>query len=60
MATAPALYKTLPFRPVEDFEHIGQVVDVPMTLLGKPALPPKDLKELLAYLKANKAGVYAE
>ena len=54
MSTAPALYKTLSFRPVEDFEHIGQVVDVPMTLIAKQALPPKDLKELLAYVRANK------
>jgi len=54
MSTAPALFRTLPFKPVEDFEHIGQVVDVPMTLIGKPALPPKDFKELLAYIKANK------
>ncbi len=54
MATAPALYRTLQFKPVEDFEHIGQVVDVPMTLLGKLAIPPNDLKELLPYLRANK------
>lgn len=54
MATAPALYRTLPFRPIEDFEHVGQVVDVPMTLLGKKDLPPKDFKELLPYLRANK------
>jgi tripartite-type tricarboxylate transporter receptor subunit TctC len=27
MSTAPALYKTLPFAPLEDFELIGQVVD---------------------------------
>lgn len=54
MATAPALYRNLPFRPVEDFEHVGQVVDVPMTLLGKKDLPPNNLRELLAYIKANK------
>jgi tripartite-type tricarboxylate transporter receptor subunit TctC len=54
MATAPALYKTLPFKPLEDFEFIGQVVDVPMTLIGKQDLAAKDLKELIAYLKANK------
>ncbi len=54
MSTAPALYKTLPFKPLEDFELIGQVVDVPMTLIGKQDLAPKDLKELIAYLKANK------
>ncbi len=54
MATAPALYRALPFRPVEDFEHIGQVVDVPMTLIARQTMPAKDLKELLAYIKANK------
>ena len=54
MSTAPALYKTLPFKPLEDFEFIGQVVDVPMTLIAKQDMPAKDLKELIAYLKANK------
>ena len=54
MSTAPALYRTLPFRPIEDFEHIGQVVDVPMTLIARQTLEPKDLHELISYLKANR------
>ena len=54
MSTAPALYRQLSFKPLEDFELIGQVVDVPMTLIGKKDLPPNDLRELLAYIKANK------
>jgi tripartite-type tricarboxylate transporter receptor subunit TctC len=54
MSTAPALYRTLPFRPIEDFEHIGQVVDVPMTLIAKQTLEPRDLRELLTYIRANK------
>jgi tripartite-type tricarboxylate transporter receptor subunit TctC len=54
MSTAPALYRELPFKPLEDFELIGQVVDVPMTLIGKKDLPPNDVRELLAYIKANK------
>lgn len=54
MATASALYRTLAFKPAEDFEYIGQVVDVPMTLLGRKDLPPNNLRELLAYIKANK------
>lgn len=54
MATAPALYRTLAFKPVEDFEHVGQIVDVPMTLIAKKDLPPKDLRELLTYIRANK------
>jgi tripartite-type tricarboxylate transporter receptor subunit TctC len=54
MSTAPALFRSLPFNPLEDFEHVGQVVDVPMTLIGKPELPPRDLRELLPYIRANK------
>ena len=54
MSTAPALYRKLPYDTLNDFEYIGQVADVPMTLLGKKALPPNNLKELLPYLKANK------
>src|SRR4051812_2337709 len=54
MATIPALYRQLRFNPLADFDYIGLINDVPMTLLGKHALPPNDLKELLAYAKANK------
>jgi tripartite-type tricarboxylate transporter receptor subunit TctC len=54
MSTAPALYRSLPFKPIEDFELIGQVVDVPMTLIAKKDMPAKDFKELLAYIRANK------
>jgi tripartite-type tricarboxylate transporter receptor subunit TctC len=53
MATSPALYKKLSFDPLKDFEYIGQVVDVPMTLLARKDFPAKDFPELLAYLKAN-------
>ena len=54
MSTAPALYKKLAFDPLKDFEYIGQVVDVPMTLLGRKDFPANNLTELQAYLKANK------
>lgn len=57
MSTAPALYRKLPFNPLTDFEYVTQVVDVPMTLLGRKDLPAKDLPELIAYLKANAAKV---
>jgi tripartite-type tricarboxylate transporter receptor subunit TctC len=57
MSTAPALYRRLSFDPLGDFEYIGQVVDVPMTLLGKKDLPPNNYKELVTYLKANSAKV---
>ncbi|MFO1399108.1 MAG: tripartite tricarboxylate transporter substrate-binding protein [Burkholderiales bacterium] len=54
MSTAPALYRSLPFKPLDDFELVGQVVDVPMTLIARKDMPAKDFKELLAYVKANK------
>ncbi len=54
MSTAPALYRNLGFNPLTDYEYIGQVADVPMTLLAKKGLPPNNLKELLPYLNANK------
>jgi tripartite-type tricarboxylate transporter receptor subunit TctC len=53
MSTAPALYRKLSFNPMTDFEYIGQVVDVPMTLLARKDMPAKNLQELIAYVKAN-------
>ena len=53
MATAPALYRKLAYNPLTDFEHVSQVIDVPMTLVGRKDLPARNLSELLAYLKAN-------
>jgi len=57
MATAPALYRKLAYNPVTDFEHVGNVVDVPMTLLGRKDLPAKNLAELMSYVKANAAKI---
>ena len=57
MATAPALYKKLNFDTLKDFEYIGQVVDVPMTLLARKDFPAKNFAELQAYVKANKEKV---
>ena len=54
MATAPALYRKLPYNPMTDFEHIGLINEVPMTLVARNDFPAKDLKELIAYVKKNK------
>jgi tripartite-type tricarboxylate transporter receptor subunit TctC len=54
MATAPALYRKMTFDPLKDFEYVGQVVDVPMTLLARKDFPANTLDELLAYIRANK------
>jgi len=51
MSTAPALYKKLQFDPLKDFEYIGQVVDVPMTLLARKDFPAATFQDLQAHLK---------
>lgn len=54
MATAPALYRKMTFDPLKDFEYVGQVVDVPMTLLARKDFPANTFDELLAYIRANR------
>lgn len=54
MSTAPTLYRKLPFNPLTDFEFIGQVADVPMTLIARTGLPPDNYKDFVAFVKANK------
>jgi tripartite-type tricarboxylate transporter receptor subunit TctC len=53
MSTAPALYRKPSVNPLTDFEYIGQVADVPMTLIAKKNMPAENFKDFLAYFKAN-------
>jgi tripartite-type tricarboxylate transporter receptor subunit TctC len=53
-ATAPALYDSLKYDVVGDFDHLGRITDVPMTLVSKSTLPPTNVTELLAWIRANK------
>jgi tripartite-type tricarboxylate transporter receptor subunit TctC len=53
-STAPSLYRKLPYNSITDFEPIGLINEVPMTLVARKDFPAKDLKELIAYVKANK------
>jgi tripartite-type tricarboxylate transporter receptor subunit TctC len=57
MATTATLYRNLPFNALKDFTYIGLVTDAPMTIIAKKDLPPKTLKELVDYVKANKEKV---
>jgi tripartite-type tricarboxylate transporter receptor subunit TctC len=52
-ATSATLYRKLPYDVLSDFETIGLVTDVPMTLIGRAGLEPKTLGELLTLLKAE-------
>src|SRR5882724_4332849 len=54
MATAPALYRKLPYDTLADFDYIGQVADVPMTLIAKKGTAAANFPEFLSYIKANR------
>ena len=48
-----SLYKSLPYDPVKDFVPITLIARVPNMLVVNPDIPAKDVKELIALLKAN-------
>ena len=50
-----SLYKDLPYDPVKDFVPITLIARVPNMLVVNPAIPAKDVKELIVLLKANPA-----
>jgi tripartite-type tricarboxylate transporter receptor subunit TctC len=54
MATSPALYRKLPYDTLNDFDAIGQIADVPMTLIATKKTPSASFAEFLPYAKANK------
>ena len=53
MAAAPALYRKLSFKTLDDFEFLGMINEVPMTLIGKPQLPANTYRDFENYIKAN-------
>jgi len=52
-ATSVSLYKSLSYDPIEGFETIGLITEVPMTIVGKPGLEPNDLKGLVALIREH-------
>lgn len=57
MATMPNLLRTMPFKIDSDFEYLGMINEVPMTVISKPTLPAKNYKELVAWLNQNKGKI---
>jgi tripartite-type tricarboxylate transporter receptor subunit TctC len=57
MATSPALYRKMPYDTLGDFEYLGMVNDVPMTIVGRPNLPANSMPELVKWLEANKGKI---
>ena len=52
-ATNLAMFKNLPYHPVDDFEPIGSATTGPMLVLTRNEFPAKDLNDFVAYVKAN-------
>jgi tripartite-type tricarboxylate transporter receptor subunit TctC len=52
-AASVALYPNLAYKPDVDFAPIGLVAGTPVLILARKDFPPKDLKEFVAYVKAN-------
>ncbi|MET8008084.1 tripartite tricarboxylate transporter substrate-binding protein [Nonomuraea glycinis] len=53
MSTAPALYQNLGFKPLEDFQTVGLVTEVPMTVVARKDFAPATLQDLVTHVKAN-------
>jgi len=53
MTINPATYSKLPYDPVRDFTPISMLCSFPLLLVVDPKLPVKNVKELVAYAKAN-------
>ncbi|WP_310645000.1 tripartite tricarboxylate transporter substrate-binding protein [Limnohabitans sp.] len=52
-ATNQAMFKNLPYHPVDDFEPIGRATSGPMVIVTRNDFPAKDLAEFVSYVKAN-------
>src|SRR5690242_14186529 len=52
-AINPGLYARMPYDPLKDFAPISHVGITPSTLNVNPSIPAKDVKELIALVKAN-------
>jgi tripartite-type tricarboxylate transporter receptor subunit TctC len=57
MATSPGLYRNLPYKTLDDFEYLGMINDVPMTIVGRANLPAGNFAELRTWINANKGKI---
>ena len=57
MATMPSLLRNIPFKVETDFEYLGMINDVPMTLITKPTMPASNFKELTGWISQNKGKI---
>lgn len=53
MATSATLYRNLAYNPLEAFDYVGLVTEVPMTIVARKDFEPVDFPALVAYVKEN-------
>jgi tripartite-type tricarboxylate transporter receptor subunit TctC len=58
-AASVPLYPNLAYHPEKNFEPVALLAGTPILILARKDFPPKDLKEFVAYVKANEAKVNA-
>ncbi|MFL5051066.1 MAG: tripartite tricarboxylate transporter substrate-binding protein [Xanthobacteraceae bacterium] len=56
-AANTALYRNLRYDAVRDFEPIGLIAESPMALVAKKNFPADNLRDFIAYVKANNTQV---
>ena len=57
MATTPALHRKLSFDVLRDFEYLGMISEVPMTLVARPSLQARSFAELRQWMADNRGRI---
>jgi tripartite-type tricarboxylate transporter receptor subunit TctC len=57
MATSPSLYRKLPYKTLEDFEYLGLINEVPMTIISTKKLPANNVAELRNWLDGHRGKI---
>jgi tripartite-type tricarboxylate transporter receptor subunit TctC len=57
LAINPSLYGNLPYKPLEDFTPITQLVSTPLVVVVNPSIPAKNMVELVKYAKGAPKGI---
>ena len=58
ISLAPAMLEPSPYDPVKGFAHVSLVATVPDVVMVHPSVPAKNIKELVAWIKAKNETVF--
>lgn len=56
-ATSVTLYRKLSYHPVDAFDTVGMIAEVPMVVIGRKDFGPKDARDLISFIRANRGKV---